>query len=404
MKEEASSLRNKPYVSNGERNLKINEIDVFPLKIPFKRSARIASYEYPYIESILVRVKTSNNIIGYGEAVTDPVFTGETVESITNAIKNYLGPAVLGLNPFCATAVSYKMDEVLVRNTAAKTAIDMACLDVVGKTTKQPVYNLLGGEFNSEIFEVPEIVLGPLKEVITRCKEAVANGVKCLKVKVGEGVDEDVEKVKSIRDAVGADIEIRLDANQGWRNYWTALKVIKRIERYDISLIEQPLPTDDLRGTAKIRKAVDTRIMLDESIHSVNDALAAIQLDACDLISVKTMKAGGLLRTKELVDLCWAHGIPCHMGTSWETEVGWAANLHLIKALPNIRIWDAYPPTEVYWGAAKSIATPIKSFLNKRGTRIVKIPSGPGLGITVNEDAITQNLISDPISISLPTI
>ena len=90
-----------------------------------------------------------------------------------------------------------------------------------------PSNNLLGGKFTSEIFMVPEILLGPLNDVVKRCEETVANGVKCLEVKVGEGADEDVEKAKRIRKAVGNSIEIRLDANQGWRNYWTALKITK---------------------------------------------------------------------------------------------------------------------------------------------------------------------------------
>jgi len=243
--------------------LKIEDIHVFPLGIPFKGAARIASWEYPFIESLLVKIRTDDNVVGYGEAV-------------------------------------------------------------------------------------------------------------------------------------GSDIEIRLDANQGWKNYWTALKIIKRIERYDVSLIEQPLPAHDLRGSAMLKKAAGIPIMLDESIHGINDALAAIRLEACDIVSVKIMKAGGLLRIKELVDLCSAHGMPCHMGTSWETEVGWAAILHLIKALPGIRLWDAYPPTEIYWGATASIATPIKSLLEK-GVRVVKVSEGPGLGVAVNDEAVTQHLVSKPV-------
>lgn len=371
--------------------MEIEEIHVFPLRIPFKEVAGISSWQYPYIESILVKIKTDNGVIGYGEAVTDPVFTGETVDSIVGAIKNYLAPAVLGSNPFALKQIHWKMDKALVRNTSAKAALDMACLDVAGKATKQPVYNLLGGKFTSEIFMVPEIVLGPLSHVVKRCEEAVANGARCLKVKVGEDADKDVEKVKQIRKAVSNSVEMRLDANQGWKNYWTALKIMKRIERYDISLIEQPLPAHDLKGNAMLRKAVNIPLMLDESIHDIDDVTAALRLEACDIISVKTMKAGGLLRIKELVDFCSIQGTPCHMGTSWETEVGWAANLHLITALPGIHLWDAYSPTEIYWGATASIATSIKSFL-KKGARMMKAPDEPGLGVSINEEAVTKHL------------
>jgi len=378
--------------------LKIEEIHAFPLRIPYKKSARIASSEYHCCESILVKVK-AGEFVGYGEALTDPAFTGETMESILGAIKNYLGPAVLGSNPFPLREIHYKMDGVLVKNTAAKAAIDMACLDTVGRAFGETAYNLLGGDFGSEIFEVPEIVLDPPAEVVKRCQEAVARGVRCLKVKVGEGFGEDVEKVSRIREAVGHGTEIRLDANQGWRDYWTALKIIKGVEKYDISLIEQPLPAHDLEGSARLRKATDMPIMLDESVHSVNDALSAIRLEACDVISVKVMKAGGLMRIKELVELCTAHGMPCHMGTSWETEAGWAANLSLIKALPGIKLWDAYSPTEIYWGATVNIGTPIRSVLND-GIRVVEVPEGPGLGISIDDTAVAQHLVAEPIRLT----
>ena len=346
---------------------------------------------------MLVKLK-ANDWVGLGEAVTDPVFTGETVESILGAIKNYLGPAILGMNPFSLREIHNKMDESLVRNTAAKAAIDTACLDLVGKATGETVYTLLGGNFNAEISEVPEIVMGSLDEDVKFCEEEVARGVTSLKVKVGETAEQDVQRVKRIREAVGDDVEIRLDANQGWRNYSTALKTTRRVEKYDISLLEQPLPGHDLKACARLKKMTHVPIMLDETVHGVNDALSAIEHEACDVISVKTMKAGGLLRIKELVELCSAHGIPCHMGTSWETEVGWAANLSLIRGLPGIKLWDAYSPTEIYWGLTASIGTPIHSVV-EQGVRIVRFPDGPGLGITLDDSAVTKYLIAEPISI-----
>jgi len=377
--------------------LKIEEIQVFPLRIPFKISARISSWDFGFCESMLVKLKSSG-FVGFGEAVTDPVFTGETVESIVAAIRNYLGPAVLGMNPFSLREIHNKMDAALVKNTAAKAAIDTGCLDLVGNATEQTVYNLLGGDFNPKILEVPEIVIGSLNEDVKFCEEAVARGVRSLKVKVGEGIEQDVERVKRIREAVGDDVEVRLDANQGWRNYWTALKATRLVEKYNISLLEQPVHARDLKACALLRKATQIPIMLDESVHDVNDALSAIEHEACDVISVKTMKAGGLLRIKELVELCSAHGIPCHMGTSWETEVGWAANLNLIRGLPGIKLWDAYSPTEIYWGLKASIGSPIHA-LTEHGVTVVKFPDGPGLGIVVDESALTKHLIAAPVTL-----
>jgi L-alanine-DL-glutamate epimerase-like enolase superfamily enzyme len=379
--------------------MKIEEIEVFPLKIPYKMAARISSFEYPYVESMLVKIRTNENLYGYGEAVTDPAFTGETTDSITGAIKNFLGKAVLGSDPFALREVHEKMDQALVKNTAAKAAVEMACLDAVGKATGEPIYNLLGGNFNPAIYEVPEVVIGNLADDVKWCKEALARGVRSFKVKVGESPDKDVERVKRVREAVGDDAEVRLDANQGWRNYWVALKLVKRVDRFDVSLLEQPMPGRDLKGHAMLRKATDIPIMLDESIHNINDAAAAIQLEACDVVSVKIMKSGGLMRIKELVEFCAAQSIPCHMGTSWETEVGWAANLSLIRGLPGIKLWDAYSPTDIYWGATASIGTPIHTY-NKNGVSEVRFPEGPGLGMAVDEGAIKKYETVPPIRVT----
>jgi len=379
--------------------LKIKQVEVFPVKIPYKMAARIASSESSYVESMLVKITTNDNLFGYGETVTDLAFTGETTDSICGAVKNYLGPTVLGSDPFAIRQIHEKMDQVLVKNTAAKAAIEMACLDTIGKATGEPIYNLLGGNFNPDIFEVPEIVIGNLADDVRYCEEALARGVRSFKVKVGESPNRDVERVKRIREAVGDDAEIRLDANQGWRNYWMALKLAKRVDKFDISLLEQPMPGRDLKAHAMLRKTIGIPIMLDESIHNISDASAALQLDACDVISVKIMKSGGLMRVKELVEFCAAHSVPCHMGTSWETEVGWAANLSLIRGLPGIKLWDAYSPTEIYWGGTASVAVPIDT-CKKNGVSQVRFPESPRLGVVVDESAVKKYLMADPIRVT----
>jgi len=376
--------------------MEIEELKIFQIRVPLTVRAAIASGEYEYTDSVIVELTTDEDISGFGEAVIDPHFTGETFGSIVYALKHYYGPAIIGMDVFDIVEIHEKMNNVLVHNTSAKCAVDLACYDIIGKATGKPVYKILGGALNKEISEVEEVVLGSIDEVVEKCIEAVNSGVKSLKIKVGEGLPEDEEKVRRIREAVGSDIEIRVDANQGWGSYWKALKVIRKLEKYDVSVVEQPLPAGDLKGTAMLRKKTNVLIMLDESIHTVKDAKIAIELDACDIISIKIMKAGGILPSKELAEYCNVEGIPCHMGTSWETEIGWAANLHLITALKNIRLWDAYSPTEIYWGLQKSVGTPIKSYV-KNGVKYVEIPKGNGLGIEIYRNVIKELQISEPV-------
>jgi len=147
-----------------------------------------------------------------------------------------------------------------------------------------------------------------------------------------------------------------------------------------------------------LRRATSIPIMLDENILTRNDIMRAIELEACDAISVKIMKSGGPWRIRQLVEICQVHGVPCHMGTSWESEIGWATNLHLIASLPRIRLWDAYSPSEIYWGPEASVATPIRSKIRNE-IRFVEVPDGPGLGVEINEKAVWRYLDREPIQL-----
>jgi L-alanine-DL-glutamate epimerase-like enolase superfamily enzyme len=349
------------------------------------------------LDAIVVSIQTADGLIGFGDSMPAPHFTGEDWGTVVRTIKNGLAQSILGLNVFGLEEIHTAMDKAFVEGTnpSAKAALDMACFDLMGKYTNQPVHQLLGGAFRSQVQQVPEIVLDTIPNAVRRSQEAVAQGDRTLKIKVSGDPKFDVELVKRIRDAVGDDIALTVDGNQGWKNYWTALQVGKQIEECNIEVLEQPIRAHDFKGHAELRMALDMPIMLDESACSLKDALTAIEMEACDIISVKLMKCGGLWRARQLVNFCQIHGIPCHMGTMWETQLGWAANLHCIAALPNICLWDAYSPSGIYWGIEASIGTPIKTTLHE-GIRMVEVPQGPGLGITVDQEALKKHLLEQP--------
>jgi len=374
----------------------IQKITLFPIEIPFKQMPSIASADYPAFVTVLVKIQTEDGTYGYGEAIPDPVFTGETVGTVLTVLKNQLGPAVLGLDMFSLEELHQTMDRVIVGNPCAKAALDLACYDLIGKLVDKPISRLLGGSLRTEVEYVPEILFGSLKELLQICEVAVGQGAKCLKVKIGEGFERDVEKIRLLRQHIGFDVELILDANQGWKDYQTAKKIVKHLEKYEVTVLEQPLPAEDLRGMARLRTITDIPIMLDESIHVLSDALRAIELDACDIVSLKLMKSGGIWPGRKLVEICAAHSIPVHSGTMWESEVGWAANLHMISAFPKISLWDAYSPTEIYWGPEASLATPITTKM-RDATRILEVPNGAGLGVIIIDENIQKYQTCNPI-------
>ncbi|MCK4313221.1 dipeptide epimerase, partial [Candidatus Bathyarchaeota archaeon] len=149
----------------------------------------------------------------------------------------------------------------------------------------------------------------------------------------------DVERIKSIRKAVGNEIEIRLDANQGWTPK-QAINVLNKTERFNIQFAEQPVPAKDLKDLAKVRKHSPIPIMADESVHSPEDALRLIKAEAADLINIKLMKSGGILKGKKIASIAEAAGIPCMVGCMGESGIGIAAAAHLAAAIKNIQYAD----------------------------------------------------------------
>jgi L-alanine-DL-glutamate epimerase-like enolase superfamily enzyme len=169
--------------------------------------------------------------------------------------------------------------------------------------------------------------------------KAVKKGFKALKVKVGVDPIEDVERVKMIRDAVGSDMQIRIDANQGWTPR-QALEALNKMKKFNIQFAEQPVPAENLKGLIEVRKNSPIPIMADESVHSPEDALRLIQAEAIDFISIKLMKSGGILKGRKIAAIAEAAGIPCMIGCMGESEIGIAAGAHLAAAVKNIQYAD----------------------------------------------------------------
>jgi L-alanine-DL-glutamate epimerase-like enolase superfamily enzyme len=168
---------------------------------------------------------------------------------------------------------------------------------------------------------------------------AVEKGFKAVKVKVGVNPKEDIERIRMIREVLGNEIQLRIDANQGW-TVEQAVEVLNKVEKFKIQFAEQPVPAEDLEGLVKVRKDSPIPIMADESVHSPEDAIRLIEAEAADFINIKLMKSGGILKGKKIADVTEAAGVPCMIGCMSESEVGIAAGAHLAAAVRNIRYAD----------------------------------------------------------------
>lgn len=286
---------------------------------------------------MVVKILTDYEAIGWGESSPSQRVTGENPKTVVEVLDK-IAPKLIGMCPLRIERNIEVMDSIVKRSPSAKAAIDMALHDILGKTARKPLFMLLGG-YRTEVLTDLTLGIKSPKEMAKDAVKAVKNGFKALKVKVGVNPTEDIERIDLIRKAVGDDLKVRLDANQGWTPK-QAIGILNKIEKFNIQFAEQPVPAEDIKGLTKVRKDSPIPIMADESVHSPEDALHLIQAEAVDLINIKLMKSGGILKGRKIADVAEAAGIPCMIGCMGESEIGIAAGAHLAAAVKNIQYAD----------------------------------------------------------------
>jgi o-succinylbenzoate synthase len=317
--------------------LGIKQIEVYPITLDYKEPFRIASGSSVQSHNVIVKIVTDYGVVGWGESSPSERVTGENSRTVMRALEK-IAPRLIGMCPPRIEQSVELMDSLVEKNPAAKASIDMALHDVLGKTVCKPLFMLMGGYRTQVLTDITLSIKHP-KEMAKDAVKAVKKGFKALKVKVGVDPAEDVERVKMIHDAVGSSTQIRIDANQGWTPK-QALQALNKMSRFDIQFAEQPVPAGDLKGLAEVRKKSSIPIMADESVHSPEDALRLIQAEAVDLINIKLMKSGGILKGKKIAATAEAAGVPCMIGCMGESEIGIAAGAHLAAAVKNIQHAD----------------------------------------------------------------
>lgn len=312
-----------------------------PLITPFKTALRTVHS----IQNIAVYVHTDDGEIGVGEAAPTAAITGETRGSILYAIEEYIKPAIKGMNIEDIAQIMERLHGCIYQNTSAKAAVDMAIYDLYAKRYNAPLYQLLGG-YRKELVTDITISVNEKEEMVKDSLAAVERGFSILKVKVGKDPLGDVERVRAIREAVGPNITLRVDANQGWTAK-QAVRIIGTLEDADtnIQLVEQPVHYSDLAGMQYVTKHTFTNILADESVFSPKDALTIIEKRAADLMNIKLMKTGGIYQAKKICQIAEAHDIECMIGCMLETKISVSAAAHFAAAEKNITMIDLDGPS-----------------------------------------------------------
>lgn len=325
--------------------MKISRIKVglveAPLITPFKTALRTVHT----IKNVAVYVYTDDGQIGMGEAAPTAVITGETIASITYAIEHVIAPVIIGMDIDELACILDRMENSLYKNTSAKAAVDMALYDLWSKKYKAPLYQLLGG-YRQQLTTDITISVNDSEEMVRDSLHAVQRGFSILKVKVGKDAQTDVDRVVAIRDAVGPNVVLRVDANQGWTPK-EAVRIIGQLEDkgVNIELVEQPVHYSNLSGMHYVTNHTQTPILADESVFSPKEALTLIHMGAADLINIKLMKTGGIFQAQKLCHIAEASGIECMIGCMLETKISVSAAAHFAAANKNITMVDLDGPS-----------------------------------------------------------
>lgn len=360
--------------------MKIKSVEIFGITLPLIQPFIVSYDTYNDLPSIITRVETEDGLVGYGEAVPDEHVTGETYLSTIEVLKTHLAPAILGENPFEIERIHEKMNKKIYGVPSAKAALDLACYDLMGKISGQLVYRLLGGPYHDTL-QVPFVL--SIKEpqlMAQEAKAAVDKGYSIIKIKIGKDVKTDIERVRAVRAAVGPDIQLRVDVNQGWEHVSTALYALQRIEECDIDWIEQPVLADDIDALAEIRRKTTIPVMIDEGLHGSKEMRQVIEKNAADYINIKLMKCGGLFPAVKIIHQAEMAGIRAQIGSMVESSVATAAGAHLAAAKKNVISNEMVGPLMF----SRDIGN-----LKYNGDQLL-LGAEPGLGLAVDEAVLDE--------------
>ncbi|CEG58341.1 dipeptide epimerase [Legionella fallonii] len=360
--------------------MKITEIHIAQLTIPLIRPFITAVRRTECVDDVVIMIKTDRGAVGYGSAASTPAITGDSTESIIKAIKNILGPQLIGRSISELNLLLQMNNQNIAGNTSAKAAIDIALHDLFAQYCGLPLYKMLGGNTNS-ISSCITISVKASDEMVVDAIDLVNQGYKTIKIKLGLNPIEDIERVRAIRQAIGNDITLLVDANQGW-SYEDALKVIAAFkqQQLNIPMVEQPISAQDLPHLKAICDQVDCSIIADEACFSPKDALNIAKMNACDGVNIKLMKSGGIENAQAIYNIAKTAEIAIMVGCMLESPIGIAAIASFAASKPDIFYADLDPiflilENYVLGGAQRS------------GNKIV-LSDKPGLGI----EGISQGL------------
>jgi len=358
--------------------MKLNAVELHRVRLPLVSPFRTSFGSQSTRDLVLVRVETPD-AEGWGEcvAMSEPLYSPEYVDSAAEVIHRFLVPRLVAHGDGLTAGRVAGVLEPVKGHPMAKAALELAVLDAELRAVGRSFADEMGAVRATVPSGVSVGIMDSVPQLLDAVDDYLSQGYVRIKLKIEPGWD--LDPVAAVRERFG-DVPLQVDANTAYT--LADARHLARLDPFDLLLIEQPLPEDDLRGHAELARQLRTPICLDESVVSARSAADAIALGACSIVNIKAGRVGGYLEARRVHDVCAAHGVPVWCGGMLETGIGRAANVAL-AALPGFTLPGDTSASDRFY--RQDITAPI---VLEDGH--VRVPTGPGLGVEVDRDVLRE--------------
>ncbi len=359
----------------------IQQIGLYKLSIPLIEPFITSLGRDDYAENVLVKIMTREGSAGFGECSPYMPITGESQETCF-IVGQYFAKILKGKNALSIEECIAAMDKLIYGNTSIKSAFDMALYDIASQYAKLPLYKFLGGKNDKTIITDYTVSIADPQKMAADALKIKEEGYPFIKVKLGKNGETDVLRIKMIREAIGNEIPLRIDANQGW-SVDEAIQTLRTLKQFNIQHCEEPIPRWQFMHLPHVRKASPIPIMSDESCGDEHDAERLIYIGACDYFNIKLSKSGGIFRALKMVKLAEANNIHLQVGAMLESRLAMTAFAHFSLCSPMIEHFD-------FDTALMFSEDPVSGGIVYEKNGVIKVPEAPGLGARIDEDRLAE--------------
>lgn len=356
--------------------LTIQQVELYKLSIPLVEPFITSLGRDDNADNVLVKIITKEGIIGFGECSPYMPINGESQDTCF-IVGQYFAKALKGKDPLDIEACIQRMDSIIYAHNSIKSAFDMALYDIAAQQAGVPLYKFIGGDNSKTIVTDYTVSIGDPQKMAADAVKIKAQGYPAIKVKLGKNGKTDVERMKAIRAAVGNDIPLRIDANQGWA-VEEAIETLKALAPLDIQHCEEPIARWNFMQLPGVKAASPIPIMADECCGDDHDAERLIALDACDYFNIKLGKSGGIYKGLKMVRLAEAAGLHLQVGAMIESRLAMTGFAHFALCSPAIVHFD-------FDTALMLKEDPVTGGILYEKNGVVKVPDTIGLGATIEE-------------------